>query len=319
MTERQPLAWSYSRARTFQRCAREYFWTYYGAHAGWLGDAPEAARAAYRRKKLTPLAFAVGSAVHNAVAKAIHVARSGQPAWTPEQLESAIRHSLNLAWQTSQNRAAWVRRPARGVMLQEVYDNSPWLPTRLEEVRRSIPRLTSNLARSASYREALVAPFAEVQSVDTLETVALRGVSVPVYSAPDLLLRRGDGGWLIADWKLGAGIDYHGDDFQQRCYALALHDTRGVPAEAIIIRLEHLNSGTADETAATDEDLEATRQRIADSVAAMRRYLSDEAANEPREQAAFPLAAERSGCPACKFYPLCEAELAASPPGPFAA
>ncbi len=152
MTERQPLTWSYSRARTFQRCAREYFLTYYGAHGGWLEDAPEAARAAYRRKRLTPLAFAVGSAVHRAAARAIHASRSGEPAWTAEQLENAIRHFLNLAWQTAQNRAEWERRPSRGVMLQEVHDNNPWLPTRLEEVRQSIPRLACNLAQCAFRR-----------------------------------------------------------------------------------------------------------------------------------------------------------------------
>lgn len=42
------FSWSISRARLLRQCPRAYFYHYYLKHNGWLRDAPEQARLAYR-------------------------------------------------------------------------------------------------------------------------------------------------------------------------------------------------------------------------------------------------------------------------------
>ena len=61
------FTWSSSRDGTFQRCARQYWWQYYGSWGGWDRSAPSEAREAYVLKNLATRWAWVGTAVHETI------------------------------------------------------------------------------------------------------------------------------------------------------------------------------------------------------------------------------------------------------------
>ena len=61
------FTWSVSRDKTFEMCARQYWWNYYGSWGGWSRDADPEARRAYMFKNLSNRWAWVGTAVHEAI------------------------------------------------------------------------------------------------------------------------------------------------------------------------------------------------------------------------------------------------------------
>ena len=48
-------SWSISRMKTLDSCQREYYYTYYGSHNGWIFNSTDEQKIAWRLKKLTNL------------------------------------------------------------------------------------------------------------------------------------------------------------------------------------------------------------------------------------------------------------------------
>ena len=72
------FSWSQSRRSTFRECPRKYYWQYYGSHNGWLDEATDEARRAWRLKKITNLYMVLGTIVHELAADTIlRAARRG--------------------------------------------------------------------------------------------------------------------------------------------------------------------------------------------------------------------------------------------------
>ncbi len=314
-TEYPSWSWSHSRREMFQECPRKYGYQYYASHNGWEDEAPEFARSAYRLKQLTSLPLEIGGAVHAAAAFAIQSARSGGGVPSLDTLRTQVRNTLNRAYTESKDRAEWERWPNRRKMFHEFYYDTGLSDTAIDESKQRIEACLTNLVASESYREAIAAPFVEVKEVENFVTFDLEGT--PIHGVPDLLYRLGDDTWTVTDWKSGRESRDPDQLDQLAVYALYLRDRHNVESSNMRVRIEWLESGNATDHTFSDGDLDASRSQILDSMALMQQYLTDPAANSPRDQAAFPLRDDLSMCRYCKFYELDQAEIALQSPGPF--
>ena len=305
-------SWSHSRGQTFKECTRRYFYHYYGSHNGWEDDAPDPVKQAYRLKQLGSVPLEVGGAIHDAAAFALQSARSGTGVPSFDVLRDKVRAKLNQAFMESQDRAGWERQPRRRKMLHEFYYETGLSDRAIEDARERFTACLRNLPESRSFREAVVAPYIEIKGVEGFVTFDLE--DTPIHGVPDLVYRLGDDTWVVADWKTGRP---GGAWDQTGVYALYLQSRHGVPASQIVARIEWLATGDSDERTLSDDDLQASRTRTLDSVASMKRYLDDPDLNKPREREEFPLRADTSLCRFCRFYELCEEEIASGAGGPF--
>ncbi|MBT8477531.1 MAG: PD-(D/E)XK nuclease family protein [Gemmatimonadetes bacterium] len=307
------FSWSQSRRSTFRECPRKYYWHYYGSHNGWLDEAGDEAKRAWRLKKITNLHMVLGTIVHEIAADAILRVRGGGAVPDAAELIEEGRGRLNRAWLMSQQREEWERRPGQLTMLMAFYRGSGPSRDLIETIRDKLHACLRHFLLSESFREAVAAPAVEVKEVDRLDFIELDGVKV--YAQPDLLYKLGDA-WRIIDWKTGARHVSHAP--QLRTYAVYLQERGDLPKGPVIGRLEYLGTGDAVSVPVSERECAEERQRIADSVAAMRTYLSDPVRNEALPRDRFPLREDTRRCPQCPFFELCETELeAAGASGPF--
>ena len=305
-------SWSHSRSQTFQECPRKYFWQYYGSHNGWEDGAPELARKAYRFRQMGNLWLELGGAIHSAAAFAIQSARSRSGIPSLDTLLTKARNDLNRAYQESQDREAWARRPRYRKMLHEFYYGTGLSDRAIEDTRQRVNACLTNLLASRSFREAIAAPYVEIREVERFDTFDFEGTAI--HGVPDLLYRQGNDTWTVSDWKTGQEyVDWN----QLGVYAMYVRERYAVPASNILGRIEWLATGKADEHAFSEDELETCKASIRDSIAAMLGYLLEPATNKPRASDTFPLKDDASLCRYCKFYELNEEEIASGRPGPF--
>jgi hypothetical protein len=298
------FSWSQSRRSTFRECPRKYYWHYYGSHNGWLDESPPEAKRAWRLKKISNLHMTLGNVVHELAADAIHRVRGGAPPPDVADLIRQGRDRLNRTWLMSQQRDEWERRPNSVTMLMEFYRDTGPSRDLIESIRDRLYACLRHLLSSESFREAVEAPMVELKEVDRLDFVEVEGVKV--YAQPDLLYRLGDA-WRIVDWKTGNRHSSHAR--QLRTYAVYIREREDLPPGPVIGRLEYLASGEHTSVPIADRECTEERQRILDSVDAMRTYLVDPVRNESKSRQSFSLREDTRRCPVCPFFELCEMEI----------
>ena len=311
--EHPEYSWSHSRRTMFRECPRKYYYHYYSSHLGWEIEAPERARLAYRLKNLTSLPLEMGAAIHEAAAGAIRQARADGPVCTVDDLYSVARNRLNKAWMEPGNRAEWERSPKWRRMFHEFYYDTGIGENEIANAKDHVMRCLNNLVGSVSFREAVASPSVEVKNVEEFKTFTIDGIDI--HAVPDLVYRKGDGIWMVVDWKSGYT---RGDNSQQALvYALYVRERHEVRESDILVRVEQLFHGDAEDYSFTQDDLNNCMETIRDSISAMRGFLKDADLNAPVEKEGFPLRSDTSVCRFCNFYELDQDEIAASQAGPF--
>jgi len=300
-----PFSWSYSRRRQLDDCPRGYYWNYYGYHNGWLDDADPDARLAYRLKKLTSLHMYVGSVVHRLAVEAIDRERGGASV-SVEELIQRGRDRLNRAYIESTDRDAFLRRPKERTMFRSFYYSSGPSQSTIEKVRDKLVTSIPNLLASESFKEAVRAPFVEVEKPDELTSFRLDGYQV--YARPDLLYRDQAGTYHVVDWKTGKPTEGHVR--QLRAYGLLLQSRTDLEEGPLEGHVEYLYLGERADISLSPDDLEDQRQEIDESVEMMRSYLEAPEDNKPLPKDRFPLKRDIDSCRWCNFYELCRDEIA---------
>jgi len=84
------FAWSKSRHELFQKCARSYWYSYYGSWGGWKKNHP--ARKAYILNKMTNRYAWVGNVVHNAIEGVLRNAK--RHGWAGFEAENVIERAV---------------------------------------------------------------------------------------------------------------------------------------------------------------------------------------------------------------------------------
>ena len=318
-----PLSYSESQQRRRERCAREYYHATYTAHRGWRAPPFSDPWVAYRAKVATPLAAAVGTAVHSAAAACVRALVTGAPFPDFETLRGIAGELLNTQWRNSRTRRdEFLQIPKQvPLFLEALYGDGP---THAELLRaaRSLDRALLTLiaceriwewVRGAAPSDVvLMEPFARITRRDDIG-------DIECYGAADLLVRPSpDAPWHIIDFKSGRA---DGVIDQILMYALVARETLGIGVEPRCIGVvaslaEHPRDAVA-EFAITPEDLRDAETRLRRNIASARAATYDPVTGGVRPIESFPMTMETQRCRWCAFRALCDPSHVA-PSGAFA-
>lgn len=305
---RKPLenrfSWSKSRAEVFERCLREYFWTYYGSWGGWLRSAPEATRQAYLMKKLDNRWGWSGKIAHVFVREYLLATLKGFTQPTEKVLEHAkqlmradLQYSAALGFQAGDKR----RADFTGLLEHYYGEQHP-----KEEWAAIWSRTEQSLLGFLDSRwpkDIAAMPGEVLELDDSADPVQHLGLSL--HSRPDLAFRTG--GYVAAvDWKTGSP-DPHDED--QVAGQVRHLEAKGVAGEKRGW-LVYLREGIEREVRVSPEALKAFDARFIASSTAMKDLLADVDSNTPKAIDEFKMTENLHKCSTCRFRRLCGREQA---------
>jgi len=295
------LVWSHSRARAFEGCPRAYWFTYYGSWGGWDAAAPEGARAAYVQKKLTTRAMWTGTVVH---AVAEHHLRSVRDGYAPVSVEEAVAGARNGARRDIRGSAdgSWLERPARRVGFREHHYDEGVTEADWEAALDEIERQVRTLWGQRLFQRLLAVPK-RIRELEDLRR--FRVGDAEVYVALDVMVEDGRGGVVILDWKTGGAHDDAEIAVQLGVYGLYVTQELGGSPDRITAVHVNLRHDRETRHVVGPVQVQAARERIAASVAAMRAGLADVAGNVALVEAYPPLQEGEARCRWCNFRGVC--------------
>jgi len=292
------FSWSISRRKIFKECPRKYYYHYYASHNGWLDEAPEEARIAYRLKKLITLELLAGQELHKAFANTIEITRRQGSVPAAEDIIRRVFSSLNKAYNTDKYRGK------ETVRLFEFYYSSGPSTFKITKLNERIRRNVVNFLHSQSFREACHSPRIFVKDPDRIDSFQLDGITV--YAAPDLIYKSDTRLFRVVDWKTGQQDDAVRDQLLVYCLYLVSQDYyENEKVEAVA---EYLDLGKSVVIDVSPIDILKQKRYIADSIKRMYMFLEDIEKNIPKPKESFPLRDDRDRCKYCNFWELCESD-----------
>jgi hypothetical protein len=301
---RNTFSWSLSRRRTFQRCKRWYWFSYYGGWGGWEDGADGRTRRIWALKKLTSRPQWVGLIVHRVIAYTLRLLQEGRPPLDPaDAVEQAIRRmradykeSLSNRFQEDPKRHHRFFEHEYGEDVSE----EQWAAS-ADKVRRSL----SNFFDSELFHHLQGLPAGDWLEVEDERDppASLTVDEMPLLVRVDLAFRD-DEIVNIVDWKTGKGGDPDIRD-QLACYALYAADRWKVPAHRVQAREANVFLPREEVHPLDGGFVEEFRVGLRRSVAEMRAFLEDVAGNVPFPEGDFPFVAEERECRWCPFRAVC--------------
>lgn len=298
------FSWSFSRHKTLMTCARKYGYDYYAGHNGWLYDADESIKHAYRLKKLKNVPIAFGQIVHELAERALRTFLEHGYVMTEGELVGEARNMLNQAYIDSRDRKRqWMQKPARFHMLYDMYYEGELNRMEAEEYRRRLPIVFKQFLASDSFRDITDRPQTmQFQQAEEFRFMTVDGVKI--FVVMDLLYRDLESGkWVIVDWKTGKEAE--DDRSQLALYAYYLMQKYGARVEEIEIRNEYVLTGVQKSYTLRDADIALMLEKMKQSVHMMRRFQMDILSNEPAELEDFPRTAYEQRCETCNYKEIC--------------
>ncbi|MCG7408584.1 PD-(D/E)XK nuclease family protein [Paenibacillus sp. ACRRX] len=294
-------SWSPSRHNLFEECRRKYYFHYYAAHNGWYLDAPPMARQAYRLKQMTNLYLIFGDAVHKMAEEAVKSYHHYGKIQEPEEIIKRIRFLLNQAYKDSKDIEAWTAQPKQRRMLHEMYYRGGLPPQLTETIKTRLPILVDRLLGSESLQHFMHADSCHLVELEKLNTLDLGDTMI--YVKLDFMYRQA-GRYIIVDWKTGQEDERNVT--QLRLYSWYVHENYGIPYEQIDIRTEYLLSGQCKLDQVEEYEMNELAAYVETSIAKMRHYLSDTAANAPKSIMDFEVTDDERKCRRCSYREMCE-------------
>lgn len=304
------FAYSESREGSFRRCQRAHYHATYTAWRGWSAPVGSDAWLAYRLKKATPLAAALGSVVHDAATRCVRAVLAARRLPTLHELRREAGDALNAIWANSRTgRQAFLRRPSNlpTPMLQEILYGEQPTPEMLARARAKLDRTLGNLlACDQLWTDVAAAGPSGVITVDRFYQFELAPGGLVVYAAPDLVLVAPGMRPVIVDFKT-SGAD--GVIDQILTYALAARDgLRLDVSDGCVGQVVALDAAPGDRVNCFPifpEEIDAAAERIRANVARMHALLVDVPTNTPLPLDAYPQTANQRGCRGCTYRALC--------------
>lgn len=294
-------SWSISKMKTLDNCYREYYYTYYGSHNGWIWNAPDECKAAWRLKKLTNIWLMFGDKLHDVIKRII---KSGNSKVDIDRVKSFMKTQLNIGVKNSLIKfkdGSWDEYP-KGEMLQEYYYGEKLQEKEITEIKERIELCIDNFFKSKTYREVLE-PSSTILEVDEgkFDYIFIHGVKV--FALIDALYIDDEGNCIIVDWKTGKIAEH--DKEQLLVYALYVMEKYNVPLNKIRGRIEYLLSGENVEYIFTEKEINEIYKRIQNELKVINAFLVDKDLNIPRDKDDFSKCDNLNICNKCKFKKLC--------------
>ena len=294
-------SWSISKMKVLENCLREYYYTYYGSHNGWLSESQDEAKISWRLKKLTNIWLMFGDKLHIIIKQNI---KRGIIEPDTDYLKQYMRKLLNLGVKESLEKfrdGSWDEYP-RGEMLQEYYYGEKLEDKNVEEIKVRINDCIDNFVKSKTYKEILL-DTSEILEVDEGKFDYILFEDAKVFALIDALYVDSNGNYIISDWKTGKFSEYDRD--QLLVYVLYVMEKHSVPLEKIRGRVEYLLFGDCAEYSFTEEDIVYIKNKIENELNVIDAFLIDKNLNIPREKEEFLKCENLNKCKKCKFKKLC--------------
>lgn len=298
-------SWSISKMKTLENCERDYYYTYYGSHNGWIYTSTDEQKMAWRLKKLTNLWMCFGEVVHKEIKGIINICKKDKTKFmnatrfnevTLNKLRNIIRESIQ-----KYNTKEWDEYP-KGIMLQEYYYGDKISKQIGNELKERLSQCINSFYVSKSFEDILKSETVIIENDEDIFS-SINYDSLKVYSKIDLLYKDYDGYYVIVDWKTGKASD--SDKEQLLVYAWYVMEQYGVHYSRIKGRIEYLLDGHAEEVIFKQEDIEFIKNKVSNDLKIINYYLYDIVLNKPKEKEVFQKTLKNYKCSNCKFRMLC--------------
>jgi len=227
------LSWSASRAKEFERCRREYWYSRY-ASWGWWTERPRADKFEIMvHKNLTSLPAYTGDCIHRAIERWFQLRKAGSTMNATELMEEAI-NLFRAGWRQSST-DGWKERPNKSTHLFEHHYDIEVSKERTDHARKLIEVATRYFCEAPELAPVREAPPEAWLSVESLDTYQYLGTKV--YAVPDFAYQDGEKVY-IWDWKTGRPRE--DDVFQLHTYALYACEKWQTDPEEIVLYAGYL-------------------------------------------------------------------------------
>ncbi|MBD7913025.1 PD-(D/E)XK nuclease family protein [Clostridium cibarium] len=294
-------SWSISKMKVIDNCFREYYYTYYGSHNGWLYQSTDEQKISWRLKKLTNIWIMFGDKLHELIKSLV---KDDGSEINVGEIKEHMRVKLNLGVKESLQKyrnGDWDEYP-KGEMLQEYYYGEKLKEKDVEEIKKRIESCTKGLIVSKSYNE-IKNTAKEILEVDEEKFDFIFVSGIKVYALIDVLYIDEKGNYVIVDWKTGQFSEH--DKEQLMVYVLYVMERYKVPIDKVIGRLEYLLIGENYEYKFNLDDIIEINNRINMDLNVINAFLEDKDKNKPRHKEHFLMCDNISKCRKCKFRKLC--------------
>lgn len=299
-------SWSISKMKTLENCERDYYYTYYGSHNGWIYTSTYEQKIAWRLKKLSNLWMCFGDVVHREIKGIINICKKDKTKFMNatrfneiilNKLRNIIRESIQ-----KYNTKEWDEYP-KGIMLQEYYYGEKISKQIGNELKERLSQCVNNFYVSKTFEEILNKDTVIIENdEDIFSSINYEGLKV--YSKIDLLYKDYEGYYVIVDWKTGKISN--SDKEQLLVYAWYVMEQYGVHYSRIKGRIEYLLDGYAEEILFKLEDIEYIKSKVLNDLKIINYYLDDINLNKAKKKEEFQKTFKTYKCANCKFRMLCE-------------
>ncbi|MBC8369928.1 MAG: PD-(D/E)XK nuclease family protein [Planctomycetes bacterium] len=291
------LSWSASRAKEFERCRREYYYSRY-ASWGWWTEKPRGEKyEAMVHKNLTSLPAMVGSNVHDAIEHWFHLKRDGVNMSASDLFNEAV-DNFREGWRQSSTES-WQSAPNKMAHLDEHHYGNEISKERTDKARELLELTTRYFVESDDCRPAREAHPDNWRSLESMDTYMFLGTKI--YAVPDFAYIDGET-VHIWDWKTGKPRE--DDIFQLHSYALYACEKWNADPESIVLYAAYLNEQKVQRFEADLNKLGEVQDKMSMSVREMMdvHYDPDE---DPVIMDNWPRTSDESKCRWCRFRGIC--------------
>ena len=299
-------SWSISKMKTLENCERDYYYTYYGSHNGWIYTSTDEQKIAWRLKKLSNLWMCFGDVVHREIKGILYICKKDKTKFMNATIfnEISLNKLCNIIRESIQkyNTKEWDEYP-KGIMLQEYYYGDKISKQIGDELKERLIKCVNNFYVSKTFEEILKEETIIIENdEDIFSSINYEGLKV--YSKIDLLYKDYDGYYVIVDWKTGKISD--GDKEQLLVYAWYVMEKYGVHYSRIKGRIEYLLDGHVEEILFKLDDIEYIKSKVLNDLKIINYYLDDISLNKAKKKEEFQKTFKTYKCANCKFRMLCK-------------
>lgn len=293
------FSWSKSREEMFRKCARQYYYHYYGSWGGWQRDSEAKTRNIYVLKKLTNQHLWIGAKVHGAIGSLLQDLKNEKPLMPEDQVVERILEEMREDFKNSRSRNYWENPQACGLFEHEYQQELPseaW-----KKIAGQVETCIRHFFQSTVFEEIQKPPKAHWLAIEQVSHFFLN--EIKVYVAIDFALRE-DEKVIIYDWKSGSSVDKTDHDLQMACYGWYAWQQWNIDPKKIELVEVNLTDMKIIKHRVEGVNLEKIQKRIFNSIQDMQFLLEDIANNNASEER-FGLTEQERYCNFCNFKKLC--------------
>jgi hypothetical protein len=293
-TEKAQIEWSYSRRQTLERCARRYYYDYYGAKARLATTDPQKENIRFL-STLSNRYLRSGDILHIAI-RLFYKHGDSSSEWLVDWARRTYRTNYEYSRDGGGLRPPDERYPP--VMLLEFYYDQPNVETLYVESEERLVSALESFLTSPAYAAARYG--GQRSSAKVERWIFVRTTVFNARGKVDLAFPQGDR-LAIVDWKAGE-TEPPSKSLQLAFYALWAVDTEGYPPEDIALYRGQLMDGTLQLVALNERILLRVRARIIQDLELMR--VLDEYGRDAVVDA-FPPCGFPKVCRLCPYQCIC--------------